>query len=452
MKRIITSISIFLLIFIVACGSSSDPKPVDPKPDEMIFDVELHDNALVIKKDVLTALKKEDENSFMFDKATLELNKIELSEGQVLLLEDVALVKVISIEDRGSELKLSTQEAGLNELFENANIAWGQALTLSAENPPLLAFGDQEIAPQADEFGVSSINFKTKINGFEVNVNVKPDVNSIESKLTVKVTVSRKEADGLVNFKATGEGQIGMSEQATQVRIISGETTNLGFDVEDLEFDFRMLYGGSKSGTQEMFLSLPEDLRLKIPIPTGSIPLGFYLEVNLAFLIQAKLAAEVGAATTVDVNFGYSGDSGFAFNGGSLTTSGDTARASLDFGETNIFAEAGPVSVSMTWAVPQISLKTKLNETSKLSLEHRFTIVSQFRGNPLDLCIEVGASQKVLGSYQLGFFGISLASDKHEFYEDYRERINGTSERCEESLTEPLSLNTKIQRFDEALY
>ncbi len=429
MKQLLYTIMVFVLLLLTACGGSSSDKPKNPaNPSEMTFDYDLQSDAIVIDSSQMTALKSSSENAFVFDKAQLASQGLNLELGQVLLLEDTALVKVVSLTEEGGDLIVSTKPAALNEFFENADINLVQGLNISAANPPTLRVGKQELEPSFISTLGDSIAYKTKVNGFDLSLELEPDLAGQNLKL--KVIVENKPGGGETSFKVAGTGVVGLKQQRLSASIQGGESQDFDFNLDDISYEFEVAYAGAEAGFAEFELALPEALELSIPIATP-VPLG--LELSFSFALLAKVELPASASTRVSMRYSYSGNAGFETGTANVNPKGTTGSQSLEINEAEAAGAAGPVGATFAVSAPRIKLKTKLSPDSSVKIDNIYSISSLMTGSALaGVCLGAGTQHSVEGSYELSFWGFSYKGS-HTFYKSYEEKRRGNQKGCEEA-------------------
>lgn len=415
------------LSMFVACDFSTPTDSKDPTPKEMTFEYDLQPNAVIIDSSKMIAFKSQSEDKFVFDKAKLTEAGLSLEVSQVLLLEDTALVKILSIEEQASDIVVNTQAAALNELFENADISWSQGLNISAQNAPTLEIAGQSVEPTVLNPLSNAIAYKTTVNGFEISLELEPDVTNASFKL--KVAVETKPGGGGSGFKVEGVGKVGVNQQSLSTQIRNGESTNWDFNLDDIDYEFEVAYGGAEAGIAEFQLALPEAFELAIPIVTP-VPLG--LELRFGFALLAKVELPASASTRVSISYGYSGDAGFKTQTGSVAANGQTSSQSLTINTAEAAALSGPVGATFAASVPRITLKSRLVKDTSLKLDNIYSVSSLFTGSALPgVCLGAGTQHSVKGSYELSFWGFSYKGE-HTFYEKYDEKKRGNQKGCEE--------------------
>lgn len=435
MNRLLGFLLISLLLFVAGCGDPSSTAPENPVPGEMTFKYDLHPKAVIVDTSQLIALKSHEDDSFVFDKAKLVEQGLGLEEGQVLLLEDTALVKIMSLTDNGSELVASTQAAALNEFFKNADISLAQGLNLSASNLPTLNVAGQDFEPSFISTQGDSIAYKTTVNGFDLNLELEPDTAGKHLKL--KVTVE-KNLSGETKFKVSGTGEVKLYQQRLNARIQDGESQSWDFNLDDISYDFEVAYAGAEAGFAEFELALPKALELSIPIVTP-VPLG--LELRFSFALLAKVELPGNASTRVAMRYTYSGDAGFQTVGAGINPQGATASQGLQIDEAEAAAVAGPVGATFAVSAPRIILGTKLSDDSSFKLDNIYSISSLMTGSALPgVCLGAGTQHSVEGSYELAFWGFSYKGS-HTFYKKYEEKRRGNQRGCEDGAGLSLAAN-----------
>ena len=434
MKKSLTLLLMFLLLFVAACGGSAPDKPdptnpinPTPIPEEMTFEYELQPNATVINESQLNALISQSDNEFRFDKALLASNSISLDVGQVLLLEDVALVKITALTEEGSEVIVKTEQAALNELFDNANISIVQGLNLSASRPPTLNLAGQDVAPTFISTQGDKIAYKTNVNGFDVSLELEPDLSG--KNLTLSVIVENKPGGGETAFKVSGTGKVGLEQQRLNAAIQGGESQSWDFNLDNISYEFEVAYAGVEAGFAEFELALPKAFELSIPITTP-VPLG--LELRFSFALLAKVQLPGNASTRVAMRYSYRGDAGFQTAGAGVNPQGATSSQSLHIDEAEAAAAAGPVGATFAVSAPRIILGSKLSENSSFKLDNIYSISSLMTGSALPgVCLGAGTQHSVTGSYELSFWGFSYKGE-HDFYKKFEEKRRGNQRGCED--------------------
>jgi len=413
--------ALWILGILFACGgedapSNGGPGPnIDDEPNVLTEDLELAEEAVVVDVDLRDAALLEadfETDRYVFDLSELEAAGLQIAPGDVLLVADVALVRVGAATSSGGELTVTGRDASLNELVTDGRLAWDLALDGTPDTEPKVFLGDLELA-RKDGLG-DSVNYSTEVNGFSVSVEITPD--SSARQLQVRIIVGREAPGG--EFRAVAEGTVGYFRHALSYDVEDGNVVDFASSLERLGFDLEVEVAGANAETASATLVLPGPFRIVVPIPTA-LPLGLNVAITFNLLADVELPSLVMASTTFKGRFRVGGaSSGFAGDGSGLSPMGGSASPSLEVSDPSTAGTMGGVGFTFAFAAPRIIFNA-LGDQASVRFDNIYTTAGSLLGSVLTgLCVEVGARHSLRGTATASFFGLTLGEVSHTFFEE----------------------------------
>jgi hypothetical protein len=412
--------SSLVLCMFFACGgedgSHDGPVPnVDDDPNILEEDLQLAEEAVVVDVGLRdSALLEADleADRYVWDLAELESAGLQFRPGDVVLIGELALVRVDAATATGDELILTGSDASLNELVTDGRLAWDLALDGTPDTEPKVFLGDLELR-RKDGLG-DSVNYSTEIDGFSVSVELTP--NSGARQLGVKIVVGRTAPGG--EFRAVAEGTVGYFRHGLTYDVDEGSVTNFATSLERLGFDLNVEVAGANAETASTTLVLPGPFRIVVPIPT-SLPLGLNVAITFNLLAEVELPSLLMASTTFEGRFRVGGAStGFAGDGSSLSPTGGSGSPTIEVSDPSTAATMGGVGFTFAFAAPRIIFNA-LGDQASVRFDNIYTTAGSLLGTVLTgLCVEVGARHSLRGTATASFFGIEIGEVSHTFFEE----------------------------------
>jgi len=301
----------------------------------------------------------EDNAVFVLDGSDAEVRQLRV--GKILLIEDVALRKVVAVEPDGDNLAVGTVEATLPEAIQNGTMKWNVPVRFGSplarlrersESPGsllgLLAGG--WLAPARLNAAAGNYEKSGKLSGWDYKITSVPGPDRLDVNL-----YARKEVKGL-SVELHGVGHLKDFETQATVEIADSALKYFDYSNKNLNGEMSFEWVAAREGNAEP-LKGPDAMfkfpaAFSMPLPIGGIP--FVLEVTEALLIEPAFGEkrEMGRGS---FKVSYNGVSGFGIKGGEPTANAKLAATS-SIGDV-ISVSMVPSGVIIGVVAPKIELK-----------------------------------------------------------------------------------------------
>jgi len=416
MNRIIRVLTMVLLLLVgtttahadLIFGSGFEAIPVT-------FDVEWSVDTQLIEGDAMAALISYDPETgeFQFSTAQLAQFGITLEPGDVLLVEGLAVARIVSVQDNGGTTIVGTSEATLADAIENGTIAWDVGIGFEQLSQATVTLDNTNVAASCvPEFnpGDSSVTFSCTSGAYTMTLKI----SSVNGRAEIQYQVVQKVNDN-ATASFTGTGTLDNFNSQGQIQYVDGALDSWSFDSDALSMQLRIELAAAGSGDSNINYELPVPM-LKIPIPQLAI-LGVSIDIGAQIIVSLKVPAAAQASATASANYSYTGDTGFTYDGGDITTVATINGHDFTDGQIDSASQIGAeVDAQFGLAFPRIGLGILNQEVAWLHTG--FIIGSSLTWGPI--CKSGYVRIVVEGGYEIKILGVSLASDKLTFAE--RER------------------------------
>jgi len=269
--------------------------------------------------------------------------------GEILFIEQGALLKITSVSERNGEIVVQTEPAMVNEVFRNANIQL-----------------EREIAFDMNTLQKTKVEYKGKI--YEPMVTSANTVNwsgssgDFNFEVEASITGGGLEVVMLVRYDlgaVSGAFRTGLLldsfTQQVDLRVVQQETTLFRSNTADFSGDLSLLMvlaGGESNGQRQFIPDFPKFLW---PIP--GVPLLFQLEFGTIFV--ADFSLQINGSSRFETTYSYSGEMGFDFDGRTPRPfiRGSLGEPQVTEGIGNAAGFSGTVSGQYGIAVPNLGVR-----------------------------------------------------------------------------------------------
>lgn len=270
----------------------------------------------------------------------------DLRAGNVLLLQGVALRKVIAIEPHGDLVIVATQPATLTDAITDGHIHWETpiAFAASARNRPSLtdilltpAWTIAAPPPGAGSGSEGDWKFTSKATKEAGSLNLDVDIKG--------------DVDGM-NVDLTGRGHVQSFGLMTDIVITHGVIEQFQYVAKNLRGDVTIDFVATKKGDgmiKGLEIKLPSPFQA--PLPIGGLP--FVLSIGEAVIVKPALSGKNEVAEG-HFKIKYGGGQGFSASGPSIAAEGDPG------GENEITSSSSmgvsPFAYILAIAMPRVEL------------------------------------------------------------------------------------------------
>lgn len=391
----------------------------DPEGEGEEQNIEYKSNTVVLEGINTLALQDTSGGVYTFDKDQLSSADIKIRAGQVLLIEDHSLVRIVSVEETPLGIDAVTEPAVLTDAIQNGTLNFEKEVGFSADNlADLVIDGNHSVSPKLTSTG--SINYETTVNGTKVNMKLTPSGDKAEVELRVEIT------DKVV---LVGTGSITKFNVDHTLDIINGRTMNWEYNSSDYKAEMDIQLAGALAGPTDVALRLPQSLEIKIPIFIPNVPIPIHIGVGFKLVANIDLPEVYQASSQLSTKMSYSGSQGFKYQGASLDYSGNVGG--VEFGQYTHTSAALPGYQLVVTFGPVPTFGLYIFGSQVAFVDARFIVAQQFFVTPtLDVrvCREAAVSMAITGGYSLSMFGLTIGAGQHNFYENYAEERSDTCE------------------------
>lgn len=411
-----------IVVFTASCSDSSSTGPgSEQEPEHEIPQTESftaepgEQTKYVSSSSAEAALVETDEEShtYTFRSDVLSDEGITFESGDILLIEGLALRKISSVNESGSELIVETEFATLNEAFRNADVEHSKTIdfTETVTEKIALEYNGMLLKPNVSETdGTWEYEFG--------DVTVEGVLETDENKAVIKLLVKYDTGDVTGAMRTTTEIENVKTE--TAFRIEDHETKHFRFHnpgikgSTDMEF---VLAGGNSS--EERFA--PPMPAIIIPFTIGPVPVVFKMGTLLVYKLE--LGAEGSAS--FKTSFSYDGDMGFEVDESEFTPllGGGVREPGATNAEGNAAGVGGTVSGQYGVGLPEITF-SMFGETVVPYLRSEFYIGASYT---FPTCTHIFSRYEVNAGVDMNLFGLASLNTNSQLAEvfPHDERSDG---------------------------
>jgi hypothetical protein len=294
---------------------------------------------------------------FVFDDSDKRIQ--DLHQGQVFLLENVAVRKVVAVGRKDNLIVVGTDYASLPDFIQQGHLKWTApirfgSLFAQATDPP----GNQTLEPRtwwlpdgSVYAAAGGLSYSGKVDGWDTSMSVTPSSNRMG--MTFKVSRSYQG----MNVMMSSKGFLKDFLSSADIQVAQGDLSNFSYDASNLNGEMNVEYAatrdGDAAGIDKPNIKLPP--LAKIPMPIDGIP--FLLTINANIILKPGFGAKKEAASG-SFQVTYDGNAGFQVKGGTSQPS-STMDGSGSFGHIDT-ASLAPHAILVGLAAPKITLSLGL--------------------------------------------------------------------------------------------
>lgn len=408
---------ILFTIFVVSVASCSDSSSTGPEseqeseheiPQTESFTAEPGEQTIYVSSSSAeAALVESDEEShtYTFRSDALSDEGITFESGDILLIEGVALRKISSINESGSELIVETEFATLNEAFRNADVEHSKTIdfTETVTEKIALEYNGMVLKPNISKTGGT---WEYEFG----DVTIEGVLDTEENKAVIELLIKYDTGDVTGAMRTATEIENVKTE--TAFRIEDHETKHFRFHnpgvkgSTDMEF---VLAGGDSS--EERFA--PPMPAIIIPFTIGPVPVVFKMGTLLVYKLE--LGAEGSAS--FKTSFSYDGDMGFEVDESEFTPmlGGGVREPGAENAEGNAAGFGGTVSGQYGVGLPEITF-SMFGETVVPYLRSEFYIGASYT---FPTCTHLFSRYEVNAGIDMSLFGLASLNTNSNLAEVY---------------------------------
>ncbi len=426
MKRNNIFLSVWLLsLTLLILISCSDEGPVVPDysgPEEIVYNVEYHDNTEIIsgqKKNALIEYDTTDISWFRFNSAEFgEAPGI----GSVIVVEGTAFGKVKDVRNEGSIIVIETESAALTDVIKNGTISWDFMPDLSDMGDYAYVCGKKvraEILNDGYEY-----KFVWGTNQYTIWMNPKGKSPEGVPQLEVNITMQNLEAkDGKLCGVYGAKGITTLPRQSAKIEIAEGELNEYSTQNKGMKSELTLEYVAQLSPKGGKFKIDFPNLTLKVPLQSLTaipVPIPIYITFGLGFYAYINVPS-VTASASAKVKLIMDSNAGFEFQGPSVDFTYKVNEKKVGeiqnwtIGDLSI--SPVPVEIRYDVSIPRVGLQIMNQEAAWIACTAR----SESKLIVPSLCKAALCQVRLDAGYQLDILGQTLAKDSYNFFELHRE-------------------------------
>jgi hypothetical protein len=293
-----------------------------------------------------------DGDIFVFDNSDPRIQS--LHEGQVLLLDTVAVRKVLAVARKDNLVVVGTEYASLTDFIQQGQLKWTAPIKFGS----LFSARDFSVPPQHlpstwfIRSGIvyaagTELSYSGNVDGWDTSMSVTPGSNRLD--ISFKVS---KSFQGM-NVMTSAKGFLKDFLSSANIEVAQGDLSNFAYNATDLNGEVNVQYAatrdGDAAGIDKPNIKLPP--LAKIPMPIDGIP--FMLTINANLILKPGFGAKKEAASG-SFQITYNGDEGFQVKGGNPQSS-STIDGTGTIGRITT-ASLAPHAILIGVAAPKITL------------------------------------------------------------------------------------------------
>jgi hypothetical protein len=293
-----------------------------------------------------------DGDVFVFDNSDPRIQG--LHENQILLLDNVAVRKVLAVAKKDNLIVVGTDYASLTDFIQQGQLKWNAPIKFgslfSAKNSSVVPHSatSEWFIPDGIVYAAGTdLSYSGKVDGWDASMHVTPSSN----RLDVEFKVS-KNYQGM-NVMTSAKGYLKDFLSSADIQVAQGDLSNFSYNATDLNGEMDIQYAatrdGDAAGIDKPNIKLPP--LAKIPMPIDGIP--FMLTISANLILKPGFGAKKEAASG-SFQITYNGDEGFQVKGGS-PQSNSTIDGSGTIGHIET-ASLAPHGIVIGVAAPKITL------------------------------------------------------------------------------------------------
>ena len=261
-----------------------------------------------------------DGDVFVFDNSDKRIQ--DLHEGQILLLDDVAVRKVSAVARKDNLIIVGTDYAALTDFIQQGQLKWAAPIKFGSlfskaddlPNTPRHAPSVWFIPNGTVYAAGTALSYSGKVDGWDTSMSITPGSNRLD--ITFKVSRSYQG----MTVMTSSNGFLKDFLSSADIQVAQGDVSNFSYNASDLNGEVNVDYAatrdGDAAGIDKPNIKLPA--LAKIPMPIDGIP--FLLTINANLILKPGFGAKKEAASG-SFKITYNGDEGFQVKGGTPQSS-----------------------------------------------------------------------------------------------------------------------------------
>lgn len=380
----------------------------DSFEDLVSVDVVWATDSTVLEGDAMAALIDANLDTGVFELSSDELQNqnITLQPGNVLLLEGLAVVRMLTVSDVGGTTTVTSDPATLADAIESGSVGWDVSIGYEELSQAKAYVGKIACTPAVDP-GASSVSFSCTVDDYTMTLTV----TSAGERAEIRYDIAQGSGP---TARFTGIGTLDRFNSRGSLRYADGALDNWSYDSDSLSMQLRIELAAAGSNSSSLDYTLPVPM-LKITIPQLAL-FGISIDVGAQLIASLTVPAAAGASALASANYSYTGDTGFRYEGSNIETTATLNGHDFTDGMFDAAANFANVDAQFGLAFPRLGLSVLNQEVAWLHTG--FILGTSITFGPI--CKAGYARLVVEGGYQVSILGVTLTEGKETFAE--RER------------------------------
>lgn len=414
LRAIVAPLSPGLLLVLAAaagCGSeASEPA------DRQVFDVTWTEGTTVVSEADGKALLKGDAPGpgtleYRFDGSASAIEA--LQPGKIAVLSGIAYRKVVSVARDGDDVVLVTERTTLPEAIRSGTLDWNLPVDFAraAQSGALkVSYGDAKLDRVSSPLE-GGYAWEGELEGWNLSVRLVPTAGRLDVEATAKKKVLGEDRIGV-----TATGYVEGLRLSGRVGIDGGRTTAFEAGAQQVRGRLHVKAAAFNAGASQELLSVP--LGIDVPVEIGPVPLIVKIKAHVNVTAELQLN---NSSAEAELDFAFDADQGIRLAGSSLTPAADLNSFSAEnlLGGSADYVAAG---LNACLEFPRLEV-AMAGEFASVGLSQNNCASTVFTFDPA--CNRVTGTITGIALYNVGFWGITLASGQAEMYTRHRERHTG---------------------------
>lgn len=401
---------IILIVSFSGCKKDSPTEPVVPGPiaDKVTYEVEYSATTRVFSGTKKEALEGVDSTGTIFTFNAQKLGEVP-NAGDIIIVHGLYMRKVISVNNTGSQLIITTEDATLTEAIKNGKLEW--QYTPKVSQITNIMVGGKEI--QLKKTLASGFTYEFDLGNWHYVIWMNPNGQSAtgQAELQVNFAVTNHAiAGGKITATLGAKGSMRLPQQAANINISNNALSGFKCNNSSMRSELTLEYAAAFSeGGGQAILELPS-ITMRVPLEAIAgipIPLPIFITFGISFNTIINLPS-VTANAFGKCKLVLDSNTGFEFTGTGFDTEyklndQDVGELNWEVGDLSLMP--APLEVRHELSAPKVGLEIAGSEVLWASCVYgtRSTLMVP------SLCKAAMDQVRIDYGYNIGALGISLA-------------------------------------------
>jgi len=401
---------LFLLIMIQGCKKDdpTGPEVLLPVEDNVVYQVEYNPTTRVYSNEKKAAVEGVDSSGTVFTFNAQMLGEVP-NAGDIIIVHGLHMRKVVSVNNTGAQLIITTENATVSEAIKNGNIQWQYTPKISEVSHVVVAGKEIVLSKPLS----SGFTYEFDLGNWHYVIWMNPNGQSAtgQAELQVNFAITNSAiAGGKVTATLGAKGTMRLPQQAANVKISNSTLTGFNCNNSSMRSELTLEYAASFSqGGGQALLELP-GITLKVPLEAIAgfpIPLPIFITFGISFNTIINLPSVTSNAFGKCV-LKLDSNTGFEFTGTGFKTShklNDHDVGDLNFEVGDLSLMPAPIEVRHELSAPKVGIEIAGTEVIWAACIYgtRSTLMVP------SLCKAALDQVRIDYGYNLGVMGFSLA-------------------------------------------